>query len=332
MGFTIKKAERKNVYVKIALMGSSGSGKTYSGLRMATGMVEEIKRKTGKDAKIAFISTEGSRGYYYANEFDYDIIDLTAPFSPERYIERIDFVVSEGYDVLIIDSTSHEWEGKGGCLELHARAGGRYQDWAKVSPRHDKFIESIANSKIHLIATMRGKDQYDMTKDSNGKTSVQKLGVGAKQRDGFEYEFTCTFNIDQKTNIAETQKDNTHIFDSEADTLLTEVHGAKLIQWATGDEGFNVEVKKAQEEAYPEPVSEKENDFEASEIVEETTNPIEEPEIEITVKDVMTLYKASTNKVAKSNVGKLVKANGYKNLKEADNDTLLEVYKILTEN
>jgi len=66
--------------------------------------------------------------------------------------------------------------------------------------------------------------------------------------------------------------------------------------------------------------------------LDEMIEATEEAQVEITVKDVMTLYKASTNKVAKSNVGKLVKANGYKNLKEADNDTLLEVYKILTEN
>ena len=62
---------------------------------------------------------------------------------------------------------------------------------------------------------MRGKDQYEMSKDDRGKTSVQKIGVGAKQREGFEYEFTCTFLIDQKTSMAEVQKDNTHIFENE---------------------------------------------------------------------------------------------------------------------
>jgi hypothetical protein len=78
-----------------------------------------------------------------------------------------------------------------------------------------------------------------MTKDDKtGKATVQKLGVGAKQRDGFEYEFTCTFLIDQKTNTAEVQKDNTHIFESQGATLLTEAHGAKLIQWANDGEGY----------------------------------------------------------------------------------------------
>lgn len=107
----------------------------------------------------------------------------------------------------------------------------------KITPRHQKFIETISNSPIHIIATMRGKDQYEMVKDEKtGKSAVQKLGVGAKQRDGFEYEFTCTFLIDQKTNAAETQKDNTHIFEGQGATVLTEKHGEEIIKWANSGE------------------------------------------------------------------------------------------------
>lgn len=219
-------------------MAPSGGGKTYGSLRLATGMAEEIKKETGKKVKILLANTEQKRGYYYANEFDYDIVDIDAPHNPEKYVELIDFAVSEGYDILILDSSSHEWEGKGGCLELQQQAGGTYQAWSKITPRHNKFINAIADSQIHIIATMRGKDQYEVNKDDRGKTSIQKLGVGAKQRDGFEYEFTCTFLIDQKTNCAEVQKDNTHIFEHEGPTLLTENHGKKIIQWANSGEGY----------------------------------------------------------------------------------------------
>ena len=238
MAFQVKKAKREKIYTKIALMAPSGGGKTYGALRLATGMAEEIKAESGKDARILMANTEAKRGYYYANEFNYDIVDMDPPHNPERYVELIDFAVKEGYDILIIDSSSHEWEGKGGCLELHQQAGGTYQSWAKVTPRHNKFIQAIADSPIHIIATMRGKDQYEMTKDEKGRTNVQKLGVGAKQRDGFEYEFTVTFLIDQKTNTAEVQKDNTHIFDSEGPTILSENHGRKLMQWANSGEGY----------------------------------------------------------------------------------------------
>ena len=249
MAFQAKKAKRELIYNKVALMAPSGGGKTYSGLRLATGMAQEIEKETGKKAKILLANTEQKRGYYYANEFDYDIVDIDAPHEPEKYVDLIDFAVKEGYDILILDSSSHEWEGKGGCLELQQKAGGTYQSWAKVTPRHNKFISAIADSPIHIIATMRGKDQYEMTKDSNGKTSVQKLGVGAKQRDGFEYEFTCTFLLDQKTNTAEAQKDNTHLFDHEGAKLLTEADGVRLIQWANSGEGYTPVVRKTDEEA-----------------------------------------------------------------------------------
>lgn len=246
--FKVKKAVREKIYVKMALMAPSGGGKTYGSLRVATGMAEEIKKETGKDAKILLANTEAKRGYYYANEFNYDIVDIEPPHNPEKYVELIDFAVQEGYDILIIDSSSHEWEGKGGCLELHQQAGGTYQAWSKVTPRHNKFIQAIADSPIHIIATMRGKDQYEMTKDEKGRATVQKLGIGGKQRDGFEYEFTCTFLIDQATNTATIQKDNTHIFNKEGLTILSEEHGHKIIQWANSGEGYTPIVRKNEDE------------------------------------------------------------------------------------
>ncbi len=249
MVFQIKKAVREKIFVKIALMAPSGGGKTFGSLRLATGMAEEMKKQTGKDARILLANTEGKRGYYYANEFTYDIIDIDAPHNPEKYVELIEFAQSEGYDILILDSSSHEWEGKGGCLDLHNQAGGNYQAWGKITPRHDKFIYAIADCEMHTIATMRGKDQYEMEKDQGGKTSVKKLGVGAKQRDGFEYEFTCTFLIDQKTSMSEAQKDNTHLFENEGAVLLSEAHGKKLIQWAnSGDAAYTPPTRSSKPE------------------------------------------------------------------------------------
>lgn len=257
MKFEVKKAVREKIYAKVALMGASGSGKSYSSLKLATGMADEIERETGKRPKILMGNSEAARGRYYANEFDYDIVDMVAPHAPENYVDLINFAVQQGYGILIIDSTSAEWEGKGGCLDLQKQAGGRYQDWAKITPRHNKFINTLSDSPIHIIATMRGKDQYVMSQSEgyNGKTTtkVEKVGVGAKQREGFEYEFTCTFLLDVKTNTAETQKDNTHIFENEGAILLSENHGSRIIQWAnSGDAQYippkrSIEAKKSEE-------------------------------------------------------------------------------------
>lgn len=244
MDFNVKKAVREKIFTKIALMAPSGGGKTYGSLRLATGMAKEIEKMTGKPAKILLINTEGKRGYYYANEFDYDIVDMVAPHKPENYVGAINFAEKQGYAIVILDSSSHEWEGKGGCLDIHRQAGGRYQDWGKVTPRHDAFINTIADSEIHVIATMRGKDQYVMSQEGK-KTSVEKVGVGAKQREGFEYEFTCTFLIDQKTSTSTAQKDNTHIFEDEGAVLLSEDHGERIIQWAnSGSANYTPSARK----------------------------------------------------------------------------------------
>lgn len=289
MSFQIKKAIREKIFVKLALMGASGSGKTYSALRIATGMKEALEKVSGKKARILLANTEQKRGYYYANEFDYDIVDINAPHNPEKYVDLIDFAVQEKYDILIVDSTSHEWEGKGGCLELHSQAGGRYQDWGKITPRHNKFIEALAESPIHLIATMRGKDQYVMSqeegKQGNKSTKVEKVGVGAKQRDGFEYEFTCTFLLDQKMNTAEPFKDNTHIFENDRNTQLSEAHGKKIIEWAnSGDAEYTPVIKN--NEPITTPVSELETTIKAiDDLAKELAEKVGKDQLVATIKD-----------------------------------------------
>jgi hypothetical protein len=247
--FQIQEAKREKIWTKTALMGPSGSGKTYSSLRLATGMLEELT-KTGdeKNGRILLANTESSRGRYYANEFKYDITDLGAPFNPELFVDLIKYAVEQNYPILIIDSTSREWEGKGGCLELHQAAGGTYQSWAKVTPRHDKFLEAIADEPIHVIATMRGKDQYELGRDDDNRMYVKKLGVGAKQREGFEYEFTISFLLDQATNMAVPQKDNTHLFEDDLEYLLSEKHGVQLIKWAGSGEGYTPPVRNRETE------------------------------------------------------------------------------------
>lgn len=248
--FKVQKAQREKIAVKIALMGASGCGKSMSSLRLATGMVEQMKKIDalgGTNGRILVANTEGSRGRYYANEFDYDIVDLEPPYNPEMFVDLINYAVDEKYSVLVIDSSSEEWTGKGGCLELQQQAGGTYQAWSKVTPRHNKFVEAITSSPIHIIATMRGRDQYEVEKDDRGRVSVRKLGVGSQQRDGMEYYFTCTFSIDQVNHMARCEKDNTHIFENEGSVILDESYGKRIIDWANSGEAENSDIKKFKE-------------------------------------------------------------------------------------
>lgn len=139
MGF--QKAKREQLWLKILLAGPSGSGKTYSALRLAKGIAEAA------NSRYAAIDTENGRIRYYANEFDFDDLQLEAPYTPEKYIEAINTAVSAGYKVLIVDSITHEWDY---CIDIHDKMpGNSYTNWGKVTPRHDAFMEKILQSPIH---------------------------------------------------------------------------------------------------------------------------------------------------------------------------------------
>ena len=230
------KAKKEKIWTKILLGGSSGSGKTYSALRLATGLA----KKCGSG--IAAIDTEAGRIRYYANEFDFSDMQLTEPFTPEKYIEAINDAVDSGFKVLIIDSISHEWNY---CVDIHDKMpGNSWTNWSKVTPRHDAFMEKILQAPIHIIATVRGKDEY-VLEEKNGKQTPKKVGLGFKQRDGVEYNYTATFNIAQDTHIAEATKGSTHIFEGRYE-VLTEKDGEALYDWANAGEDFAFNIPKAQ--------------------------------------------------------------------------------------
>lgn len=223
-----QKAKKEKIYLKVLLAGASGSGKSYSALKLATG----IANKMG--GRIAAIDTEAGRIRYYANEFDFDDLQLSEPYTPEKYIEAITQAVDSGYNVLIIDSITHEWNY---ILDQVDKIPGTnsYTKWGKLTPRHNKFTEKMIQSPINIIATVRGKDAYVLEQDKNGKQVPKKVGLGYTQRDGLEYEYTVTFNIDQTNHVATAQKDNTHLFENKYE-MLTEKDGEALYDWANSGE------------------------------------------------------------------------------------------------
>ena len=148
----IQKAQRHQVKLRLGLSGASGFGKTYSALLLAYGITEDW-------TKIAVIDTENNSASLYAHLGDYNVVSLNQPFSPERYIEAIQLCEKSKIEVIIIDSISHEWSGKGGCLQIHEQLGGRFQDWARLTPRHQAFIDAILQSNCHVITTVRKKNR-----------------------------------------------------------------------------------------------------------------------------------------------------------------------------
>jgi hypothetical protein len=220
----LQKAERHQVKLRIGLSGPSGFGKTYSALLLAFGITNDW-------SKIALIDTENKSASLYSHLGDFNVLSLEEPFAPERYIKAIQLCESSDVEIIIIDSISHEWQSKGGCLEIHEQLGGRFQDWARVTPRHNAFIDAIIKSKCHIITTSRRKVDYSLDKDSSGKTKVMKLGTKEITREGFEYELTVSFEFLNDKHLVSASKDRTGLFSGKPEFIINSVTGKKLINW-----------------------------------------------------------------------------------------------------
>lgn len=236
----LKKASRKQIKLKVALNGSAGSGKTTSALLIAHGL-------TNSWDKVAVIDTENRSSELYVgmkvNDLtigEFNTIQISKPYSPEKYVQAIEMCLKENdIECIIIDSASHEWEGSGGILDIHNNmAGNSFTNWGKLTPRHNKFIETIVNAPKHIIATFRSKSDYVMS-EKNGKQVPEKVGLKAITREGVDYEFTLCFDIDIKHN-AVASKDRTNLFMDKPDFVITSETGAILKEWSeTGTEAIN---------------------------------------------------------------------------------------------
>jgi hypothetical protein len=159
------------------------------------------------------------------------VLTISAPFTPEKYIDAIKDCENAGMEVIIVDSITHEWDGKGGILEIsNSMTGNSYTNWAKITPRHNAFIDSILQSKSHIITTVRRKQDYEMTTNPNGKLTPVKVGLKEVTREGFEYELTVNLELDQKHN-ASASKDRTGLFIDKPEFVPSEDTGKLLLNW-----------------------------------------------------------------------------------------------------
>lgn len=221
----LQKSKRQNVKLRLGISGASGFGKTHSALLLAYGM-------TGDWSKIAVIDTENSSASLYSDLGNYNVLDLSAPYTPERYIKAIEVCEnSENIEVVIIDSITHEWNGTGGCLDIQAKLGGRFQDWAKVTPLHQAFIDKILQSSCHIITTTRRKVDFSLDIGSNGRTEVIKHGTKEITREGFEYELTVNFELVNDQHLAKASKDRTNLFSNRPEFVITSKTGERLLEW-----------------------------------------------------------------------------------------------------
>ena len=229
----LHKAQRKQAKIKLALQGPAGAGKTFSSLLLASGLTDW--------SKIAVIDTENHSADLYAHLGQYNVLQLSQPFTPERYIKAIEACEQAEMEVIIIDSITHEWDGSGGILNLHGNmTGNSFTNWAKITPRHNAFVQRILESPCHIIATIRTKTDYTLT-EKNGKMVPEKVGLKGITRDGMDYEFTIVFDIDIK-HYASCSKDRTGLFMDKPENIITPGYGKRILKWCNSGTGID-EVK-----------------------------------------------------------------------------------------
>lgn len=245
--FQFKPAQRKKAKARIGVSSPSGGGKTMGALLIAKGL----------GGKIAVIDTEhGSASLYSGMAWcpDFDTLELTPPYSPERYIEAIVAAENAGYEIIIIDSMTHEWNGSGGCLEINDITattkfrGNSWSAWNETTPRHRKFIDKMLQSPCHIIATMRSKTDTAQ-QEVNGRKTVVKLGLKSEQRDGIEYEFTAVLDIVHDGHWATASKDRTGLFLQPE--VISEKTGVRLREWLeNGIDAEAIEKKRLEDEKH----------------------------------------------------------------------------------
>jgi hypothetical protein len=225
MSFIIRKAERRQAKLRLALTGVSGSGKTSGALRMAKGM----------GGKTIMIDTEHKSADLFADITDFDVITMDSPFTPEKYINAIKQCEQAGYEIIIIDSLSHAWSGEGGVLDMHEAATqasaskNSYTAWKDITPWQNKLVNAIIQSPAHIIVTMRVKTHYDIV-DINGKKKPVKIGLAPIQKEGLEYEFTVVLSMDKDSYLYTSSKDRTNIFEGKHEKLSQDT-GRRVMEW-----------------------------------------------------------------------------------------------------
>lgn len=237
MTFTFRPAIREQTSLLVALAGPSGCGKTFSALRLASGLVDP-------KGKIAVIDTEAGRALHYADRFTFDHGDLRPPFSPSAYTDAILAAEKAGYQAVVIDSMSHEYEGEGGICEWADRladSGTKSPgNWKEPKLAHKRMVNRLLQLRCHLIFCLRADEKIRIERDpQNGKTVVVPLGWMPICEKRFMYEMTASFTLtadrpgEPQYSLPHKVQDQHRAFFPEREKI-GEKAGQLLAEWARG--------------------------------------------------------------------------------------------------
>jgi hypothetical protein len=247
MSFQFKPAIREQVGLLVGLAGGTGSGKTFSAMRMAAGI--------SGDKPFAVIDTEAGRAKHYADQFKFDHGDLKAPFSPEAYAEAILAADSAKYPVIVVDSMTHEWAGEGGVLEmqeaeLDRMAGDDFKKreackmaaWIRPKMDHKKMVQRLLQVRAHLILCFRAEEKIEMVREDGKMKIVPKVSLTGINgwipvcEKNLPFELTASFLLtaDAPGMPKPIKLQQQHKVMFPLDKPIDEESGRKVAAWASG--------------------------------------------------------------------------------------------------
>ena len=250
---TFARAKREGSHVLVTMEANSGAGKTFSAILLGRGLV-------GPEGKLALLDTETGRGKIYADlAGGYDYGELTPPFTPERYIAAIKTAEAAGYECLIIDSGSHEWEGIGGLVEI-ADSGTTKKGtplsglakWANPKARHKKFVQTLLTTRMHLIVCLRAKEKMIQRKGADGKEEIVSAGWTPVQEKYFPYDMTVRlfFTDSGKKGVPQLLKCPDDLLGAFPEGEQVSVKtGARIAEWVRGGVPIDAELTNLKRDA-----------------------------------------------------------------------------------
>lgn len=234
----IREAKRIGSRVVIGIAGISGSGKTYTALKIAEGMVK------GDTRKIGFLDTENKRGSLYADILSgpFMIGDLFPPFSPQRYSDAIKEFQAAGVEVLVVDSVSHCWEGEGGCDDIANNVTGRMLNWKGAKKEHKKFMNALLQSDMHIVACVRAREKMDFSNASK----PQSLGVQPICEKNFMFEMTASMMMwdEGKTQQFMKMPEALRSVFGDGKQYIGPNAGAALVDWVNSGDKTDIDLEQ----------------------------------------------------------------------------------------
>lgn len=216
-----KKATKKSTYLRTALFGPSGAGKTFSALRIAKGI----------GGTTAIIDTERRSASKYSDRFEFDVCELDDR-TITGYIKAIAAARAGKYNILIIDSLTHGWQELLTEIDLLANTkykGNTWSAWSQGTPKQRALVDAILMYPGHVLCTMRSKTEWK-TVEVNGRSKPQRIGLAPEQGKGIEYEFDQLIEIGPD-HSAEVIKDRSGRFQDKVVAVVDEQFGVELAAW-----------------------------------------------------------------------------------------------------